>query len=172
VSKRVPLAAHESGGEETITTALVLKDLRRIGLQAWVLFGLLCVASAITTGARPSALRTKATLITTPSHSRGSATLVGVRTITLADQGQILHLAVGETFLLHLGGGTWDVQITQPDVIEPDRGAKLSLGDQGVYRARAAGLTELVAVAIPHCMGDLPPCRVMVAAFRLLIVVR
>jgi DNA-directed RNA polymerase specialized sigma24 family protein len=29
------LAAHESEGEETLTTALVLKDLRRIGLQAW-----------------------------------------------------------------------------------------------------------------------------------------
>ena len=29
------LAAHEKEGEETITTALVLKDLRRIGLQAW-----------------------------------------------------------------------------------------------------------------------------------------
>jgi RNA polymerase sigma factor (sigma-70 family) len=29
------LEAHESDGEETLTTALVLKDLRRIGLQAW-----------------------------------------------------------------------------------------------------------------------------------------
>ena len=29
------LEAHESEGEETLTTALVLKELRRIGLQAW-----------------------------------------------------------------------------------------------------------------------------------------
>jgi RNA polymerase sigma factor (sigma-70 family) len=29
------LEAHESEGEETLTTALILKDLRRIGLQAW-----------------------------------------------------------------------------------------------------------------------------------------
>jgi RNA polymerase sigma factor (sigma-70 family) len=29
------LEAHESAGEETITTAVVLKELRRIGLQAW-----------------------------------------------------------------------------------------------------------------------------------------
>jgi RNA polymerase sigma factor (sigma-70 family) len=29
------LEAHESAGEETLTTALILKDLRRIGLQAW-----------------------------------------------------------------------------------------------------------------------------------------
>jgi RNA polymerase sigma factor (sigma-70 family) len=29
------LEAHESEGEETLTRALVLKDLRRIGLQAW-----------------------------------------------------------------------------------------------------------------------------------------
>ena len=29
------LEAHESEGEETLTTTLVLKDLRRIGLQAW-----------------------------------------------------------------------------------------------------------------------------------------
>jgi hypothetical protein len=29
------LEARESEGEETLTTALVLKELRRIGLQAW-----------------------------------------------------------------------------------------------------------------------------------------
>jgi RNA polymerase sigma factor (sigma-70 family) len=29
------LEAHEGEGEETLTTALILKDLRRIGLQAW-----------------------------------------------------------------------------------------------------------------------------------------
>ena len=29
------LEAHESEGEETLTTALILKDLRRMGLQAW-----------------------------------------------------------------------------------------------------------------------------------------
>jgi RNA polymerase sigma factor (sigma-70 family) len=29
------LEAHESEGEETLTTALVLKDLRRVGLKAW-----------------------------------------------------------------------------------------------------------------------------------------
>jgi RNA polymerase sigma factor (sigma-70 family) len=29
------LEAHETEGEETLTTALVLKELRRIGLQAW-----------------------------------------------------------------------------------------------------------------------------------------
>jgi len=29
------LETHESEGEETLTTALILKDLRRMGLQAW-----------------------------------------------------------------------------------------------------------------------------------------
>ena len=29
------LEAHESEGEETLTTALVLRELRRIGVQAW-----------------------------------------------------------------------------------------------------------------------------------------
>ena len=106
--------------------------------------------------------------MTAASPGSGSITRI---IITPANQGQILHLAVGETFLLRLGDGIWDVQITKPQILELDHGAKLSSGDQGIYRARAAGLTELVAVAAPHCIGDSPPCRVMTPAFHVLIVV-
>ena len=128
----------------------------------------MCVASAHPTAARPTASRAGTNAITAASPGIGSIP----RTITHANQGQILHLAVGESFLLRLGDGPWDVQITQSQILELDHGAKPSSGDQGVYRAREAGLTELVAVAMPHCIRDSPPCRVMTPAFRVLIVVQ
>lgn len=140
---------------------------RRRGILL-LLFGLMCVASAHPTTARPTASCAGTNAMTAASPGSGSITRI---IITPANQGQILRLAVGETFLLRLGDGIWDVQITKPQILELDHGAKLSSGDQGIYRARAAGLTELVAVAAPHCIGDSPPCRVMTPAFRVLIVV-
>lgn len=98
----------------------------------------------------------------------GSVPLKGVRIITRANQGQTLHLVVGETFILRLAGvGPWEVQITDPRVI-----VTLSLGEQAVYRAQMPGVAELLAVAPPPCTGNQPPCRAMVPAFRAVILVR
>ena len=149
-----------------------INHTQRLGI---VLLLLLSVASALPTAARLMAAGTEAIAMSTdrtmPSPRRSTAP-VGSRIITRADQGEILHLAVGETFLLKLGDGTWDIQITQPQVVTPDDGATPSSGHQGIYRASAPGLTELVAVAVPDCIKDLSHCRVMAPAFRLLIVVR
>jgi hypothetical protein len=84
-----------------------------------------------------------------------------------------MHIAVGEVLILRLPGGmAWDVQITDPQVVTAARLAALPPGVQGIYRARKVGFTELLAVALPHCAKDRPPCRVMAPAFRVLIVVR
>ena len=97
----------------------------------------------------------------------------GVRIITRADQGTTVRIAVGEVLVLRLPGGTaWDVQITDPRVVTADRAAMPTPGEQGIYRARGVGVTELLALALPPCAKDRPPCEVMAPAFRVLIVVR
>jgi hypothetical protein len=98
----------------------------------------------------------------------------GDQIITRANQGQTLHLAVGETFILRLGGETkWDVKVTNPQVlVKSDETAQLVADEQREYRANESGVAELVAVSLPPCAADQPPCRVMAPAFRLLVVVR
>jgi hypothetical protein len=106
-----------------------------------------------------------------PSPGASPTPLVGPRTITPADQGQTLRLAVGETFTLRLGDAAWEVQITDPRVLAPVQ-ATPGPGEQGSYQARATGVSELLAVAEPPCAKAQPPCRILAPAFRLLVVVR
>lgn len=107
-----------------------------------------------------------------PRLGLSPAPFVASRIITRADQGRILHLAVGEAFTLRLGSDTaWDVRITDPRVVTLDRATTPPPGEQGTYRARATGVTELMAMPVLPCTKDWPPCRVLVPAFRLLIVV-
>lgn len=154
--------------------------MRRIGILL-LLLGLLSSAYTRPTGARPASVTSRPTEIST-SALPSAASLPGpgsthippvpTTTITRADLGQTLRLAVGETFALRLGGDTaWDVQVTDPRVIAPDQARISGPGQQGIYRARAAGVTELVAVSLPPCAKDQPSCKVMAPAFRLLIVV-
>jgi hypothetical protein len=118
----------------------------------------------------PTPSGTSATASGTPSPAHPSR---GARIITRADQGTTVRIAVGEVFILRLPGDiAWDIQITDPRVVTADRLAVLPSGSQGIYRARRVGITELLAVTLPPCAKDQPPCKVMAPAFRVLIVVR
>jgi hypothetical protein len=117
----------------------------------------------------PTPSGTSATTGGTPSSAHPSR---GARIITRADRGTTVRISVGEVFILLLPGGmAWDIQITDPRVVTADRLAALPSGSQGIYRARRVGITELLAVTLPPCAKDRPPCKVMAPAFRVLIVV-
>jgi hypothetical protein len=141
------------------------------------LLGLLAAVWAHSGDGRPTEPVTAPAAIsfsTAPCANAGPNPLAGTKIITRADQGQTLHFAVGDTFTVRLEGDTgWEIQITDPRVVvASDHTATFSQDEQRVYRARTAGVTELVTVALPFCAKDHPPCRVMAPAFRVLIVVR
>jgi hypothetical protein len=144
-------------------------------LLGMLLFGGLLAACArpaaglVAVPTTPTVLGTPAATGATPSPQPAPR---GARTITRADQGTTVRIAVGEVLILRLPGGmAWDVQITDPRVVTADRAATPTPGEQGIYRARRVGVTELLALALPPCAKDRPPCEVMTPAFRVLIVV-
>lgn len=146
--------------------------MRRIGIVL-LLLGLLMTACTRQTATGRVAASAAPSAIGTSAHAgTGRPPPPGTRTITRADQGGILRITVGEALILRLSGKLiWDVQITDPQVIAADLAATPAPGEQGIYRARRAGVTELVAVALPPCEKDRPSCEVMAPAFRMLIVV-
>ena len=147
-------------------------EMRLIGIV--LLLGVLMAGCTAPTATGRLAAPSTPSVIGTSAHAGpGHPPRSGARTITSADQGDTLRLAVGEAFILRLPGDTsWDIQITDPRVVAADHATPPALGEQGIYRARRDGVTELVAVALPPCAKDRPPCEVMAPAFRLLIVVR
>jgi hypothetical protein len=99
--------------------------------------------------------------------------LHGPVTITSDDNLQTLHLAVGETFVLKLGAPMdWHVRVGDERIVAPIPNAALPVGTQGVYKALAAGQTELLADGEAPCRKAHPPCMIPDMLFRLTIVVR
>ncbi len=99
--------------------------------------------------------------------------LHGPVTITSGDNLQTLHLAVGETFVLKLGAPMdWHVRVGDQRIVAPIPNAALPAGAQGVYRALAAGQTELLADGAAPCRKAHPPCMIRDMLFRLTIVVQ
>jgi hypothetical protein len=79
-------------------------------------------------------------------------------TVTAAENGTTLHLAVGERFTLELGAGVeWAVKVADPAIVAPVSGVTLAPGVQGVYEAIAPGTTVLNAVGSPSCTGGACP---------------
>jgi hypothetical protein len=160
-----------TAGPRSAKGAHVRAQVRRVGIV--LLLGVLMAACTqpTATGRIASA---KLSAVGTSAHAgTGRPPPLGAWTITREDQGGTLRLAVGEALILRLPPDTaWDVQITDPQVIAADHATTPAPGEQGIYRARRAGVTELVAVALPRCAKDRPPCEVMAPAFRLLILVR
>jgi hypothetical protein len=108
-----------------------------------------------------------------PPIQSGPKPFAGTRTVVRADDGQTLQLHVGDTFILDLGDGatTWEVQIVDTGVVAPVQDSPIPSGVQGVYRALASGWTQVVAVGLPPCAKEDPPCPVMAVGFRLIVVV-
>ena len=94
------------------------------------------------------------------------------RTITLADNGQTIPLAVGDRFLLDLGGTyIWKVQIADPSVIAQLPTPLSPINSQGLFEAVAPGTTTLTAFGDPPCRSLQPPCGLPSLVFRLTLVV-
>ena len=94
------------------------------------------------------------------------------RTITLADNGQTVQLAVGDRFLLDLGTGyTWSVQIADPSVVLRVSGVLPIVGAQGLFEARSAGTTTLTATGGYPCQQATPPCELPSIRFKITLIV-
>jgi hypothetical protein len=78
--------------------------------------------------------------------------------VTQADDGTVLHLAIGQQFLLDLGSSVeWTATVADPNVVARVLGVLVIEGAQGVYVARATGTTVLNAVGSPHCTSGMCP---------------
>lgn len=97
----------------------------------------------------------------------------GTRTVTLADDGKTIELAVGETFLLALGDGyDWTVTIADPSIVSREVNVATIRGTQGIYRANRPGRTTLTAVGDPPCRRARPACALPSRVVRIDLVVR
>ena len=90
--------------------------------------------------------------------------------VTQADNGTTLHLAVGQQFLLDLGSSEdWTVTVANQDVVARVPGVLVVKGAQGLYAARAGGTTVLSAIGSPHCTSGV--CPLFRIAFKITITV-
>ena len=94
------------------------------------------------------------------------------RTITLADNGRTIPLAVGDRFFLDLGTGyTWSLQIADPSVVSRVSGILPIQGAQGLFEARSPGTTTLVATGGYPCQQSTPPCELPSIRFQITLIV-
>jgi len=108
----------------------------------------------------------------TPPTPTSTPTPSTQRTITLADNGQTIPLAVGDRFLLELGGTyTWKVQIADPSVIAQLPTPLSPINSQGLFEAVGPGTTTLTAFGDPPCRSLQPACGLPSLVFRLTLVV-
>jgi hypothetical protein len=109
-------------------------------------------------------LGTATALASGPPPVEGAAS----RTVTLADNGQLLDLGVGDRLLLTLGGEyDWTVRVADPTVVSRVANAAVPSGAQGLYEATRPGETALEAVGEPPCRKAQPPCAAPSRLFRL-----
>jgi hypothetical protein len=95
------------------------------------------------------------------------------RTITLADDGATVHVAIGARVLVKLGTDlVWTVQVGDPAVLVPVRGVALVVGAQGLYTAAKAGSTLVTATGDAACRTAVPPCMVPTRLFSVTVIVR
>lgn len=92
--------------------------------------------------------------------------------ITLDDSGKTLTFQPGQRFLLYLGEDyTWDLNISDLNVIRRVPGVMVIRGAQGLFDAVQAGTTTITATGDPACRQSQPPCAMPSRAFEVQIVV-
>ena len=123
--------------------------------------------------ASPTARMSTEPLPTTlPTAAPTSAPPSDVRTITIADDGATVRVAVGERVLVKLGTDlVWTVQIEDPAVLVRVRGVALIVGAQGLYAGEKAGSTLITAAGDAACRTAVPPCMVPTRLFSVTVVV-
>jgi hypothetical protein len=85
----------------------------------------------------------------------------GLVTITRADAGTTIRLAVKQQVLVKLGTALeWTVTISNQAVISRVPGITIVVGAQGLYQARKAGRATIYAVGDAACRKATPPCMV------------
>jgi hypothetical protein len=97
----------------------------------------------------------------------------GQKIITLDDQGKTISLVVGESFLLKLGDEyTWEVSISDQNIVSRVKNITVVSGAQGVYNAAQPGSVTLTAAGDPQCRQSQPPCAMPSIQFVITIVVK
>jgi hypothetical protein len=104
----------------------------------------------------------------------GTGTPSGELSVTLADNGSVIHLKVGERFLLDLGNQyDWIVTVANQAIVSRVVNITVIKGAQGVYEAHEAGTTTLSAVAGTTCVEESDhPCETPPPQFDIQIVVQ
>jgi hypothetical protein len=107
-----------------------------------------------------------------PTTAPTSGHASDLRTITLADDGATVSVAVGEQVLVKLGTDlVWTVQMTDPTILVRVPGVALIVGAQGLYAAAKAGTTLVTAIGDAACRTAVPQCMVPSRLFSVTIVV-
>ena len=85
-----------------------------------------------------------------PTTTPEEPTAGGQKIVTLDDQGKTIYLANGEGFLLKLGEEyTWDINVSDQNVVSRVKNIAVVRGAQGVYDALQAGTVTLSATGNP-----------------------
>jgi photosystem II stability/assembly factor-like uncharacterized protein len=71
--------------------------------------------------------------------------------LTQADHGKTIQLPLGKRFTLQLGdgsnGSSWEVAISDPNIVSRVIGGQIEQGGQGIYEAKSPGQTTLTATS-------------------------
>lgn len=93
------------------------------------------------------------------SRPAASPDATGLVTITTADEGSTIEIAVGQRLLVELGTGLdWTVTVTDPLVLALVPRITIVRGAQGLYVGKTAGSATITAVGDPACRKSSPPC--------------
>jgi hypothetical protein len=92
--------------------------------------------------------------------------------VTLADNGKIIHMVVGQSFLLKLGlNYDWNISVSDLNVISRVKNIAVIVGAQGIYDALAKGTAVLSVVGDPQCRTATPPCASPTIMFSVTVIV-
>jgi len=81
--------------------------------------------------------------------STPNATAAQMRTVGLNDNHTEVRLQAGSEFLLELGEGGWVITLQDPGIVVRVPNITVVRGAQGVYVAKCAGRTVLMAARLP-----------------------
>ncbi|HYM15315.1 MAG TPA: hypothetical protein VEZ14_07125 [Dehalococcoidia bacterium] len=108
-----------------------------------------------------------------PGATATARTVTSPQSVTLADDGSVIRLRVGDHLLLDLGMDTytWHVTVSDQSVVSRVVNIAVVRGAQGVYEAHAAGRATLTAVGDPLCRSATPACGAPSRVFQVEIIV-
>ncbi len=92
--------------------------------------------------------------------------------VTLQDNNSVIHLNVGQSFLLKLGETyDWNISIDNQTVISRVMNVMVIRGAQGLYNAHNPGETILMATGDPQCRSTVPACEMPSILFKIDIII-